>query len=123
MRRLRELMLPLLCLVVFVMPGVAASDDWHCIVEMELPQLRDSVMNIEGEVQATVKIRSDGTAGAVKLNGSAKVLVNEVEYLLKRQTQYSPSCKAQTVSFIFTYVVQGELTTTLSGRVIFRPPN
>jgi hypothetical protein len=91
---------------------------------MEVPQLRDAIVNMTGQVHASVAIGSKGRAATVKITSEPhnKVLSNEVEFLLKHQTQYSPSCGGRSVEFTFTYVVEGQETDKLAWKVVFQPP-
>jgi hypothetical protein len=92
---------------------------------MQLPQLRDAIVNLAGEVRARVTIDPGGNAKTVDttITPNGKILANEVEFLLKHHTKYATQCRGRVVEFTFTYVVEGEPMDTLWWTVVFRQPN
>jgi hypothetical protein len=106
-----------------IVPLHAVQDDLRCVTEMEVPQMRHAIVNTPGHVHAIVVIGRDGKLKSFDAKATTKILVNEVEALLKYHTQYSSACVGETVLLDFTYVIEGEATDDLRWRVLFRPPN
>jgi hypothetical protein len=114
----------LVALSVVLLPTAAAAGR-DCAAEMEVPQLRPAIVNMTGEVFATVKIDGRGRAKSIRIKTApnGKVLANEIEFLLRVKTKYLRECSGESVDFLFAYTLEGEPCDFLQWRVIYRPPN
>ena len=94
-----------------------------CVTEMEMPSPQGATVNIPGEVRAIIRLGPRGELKTLEVQSGAKALANEVEYLLRKATKYSSDCAGAKLEFTFVYEVEGDPRDSVSGRVVFQPPN
>jgi len=101
------------------------ADQWsQCVVEMELPQMRTTILGVvPAQIHAVVTIGAHGQARSVEVSPNTRVFEVEISDYLRDRTRYSSACEGQKLTFTFLYEVEGPETEILTSRTFFRSPN